>query len=129
MDARRRSLLAAGLTLLYPGLGHAYLRRWGRALWWMLASVTAALVAIPQESAQDIESPAAAIGAVQSLPLWVHGVLLGVTLVAAADAYRIAGQPQTTEPACPACGKPLDDELTFCPWCTEQLEDETATSR
>jgi hypothetical protein len=130
----RRPALAAALTLLYPGLGHAYLRRWGRALWWVLFSVLTVMVVVPSATLDGIDSAAGAITALQSLPLVVHGAVIAVTLAAATDAYWVATTDDDTESGCPACGKPLDEELSFCPWCTERLDEppeptEDATSR
>jgi len=43
----RRPWLAALLALLVSGLGHAYLRRWARALGWYLAVAAAVFVFVP----------------------------------------------------------------------------------
>lgn len=50
--SRRRPWLAALLALVVSGLGHAYLRRWARALGWYVA-VTAAVVAFVPDAAVD----------------------------------------------------------------------------
>ena len=50
--SRRRPWLAAVLALAVSGLGHAYLRRWGRALGWYVA-VTATLVVIVPDAAVE----------------------------------------------------------------------------
>ncbi|OYR39695.1 zinc ribbon domain-containing protein [Halorubrum sp. Ib24] len=50
--SRRRPWLAAVLALVVSGLGHAYLRRWGRALGWYVA-VTATLVVIVPDAAVE----------------------------------------------------------------------------
>ncbi|MFC7324264.1 zinc ribbon domain-containing protein [Halorubrum rutilum] len=50
--SRRRPWLAALLALVVSGLGHAYLRRWARALGWYVA-VTAAVVALVPDAAVD----------------------------------------------------------------------------
>ncbi len=50
--SRRRPWLAVVLALLIPGLGHAYLRRWGRALGWYVG-ITATLVLLVPDAAID----------------------------------------------------------------------------
>ncbi|WP_144799068.1 zinc ribbon domain-containing protein [Halorubrum depositum] len=50
--SRRRPWLAALLALVVSGLGHAYLRRWARALGWYVA-VTATLVVIVPDAAVE----------------------------------------------------------------------------
>ena len=50
--SRRRPWLAALLALVVSGLGHAYLRRWARALGWYVA-VTATLVVVVPDPAVD----------------------------------------------------------------------------
>jgi hypothetical protein len=50
--SRRRPWLAALLALVVSGLGHAYLRRWARALGWYVA-VTATVVALVPDAAVD----------------------------------------------------------------------------
>ncbi len=49
---RRRVWLAVLLAILVSGLGHAYLRRWGRAFAWYLG-ITATLVFIVPDAAID----------------------------------------------------------------------------
>ena len=50
--SRRRPWLAVVLALLISGLGHAYLRRWGRALGWYVA-ITATLILLVPDAAID----------------------------------------------------------------------------
>ena len=50
--SRRRPWLAAVLALVVSGLGHAYLRRWARALGWYVA-VTATLVVLVPDAAVE----------------------------------------------------------------------------
>jgi len=50
--SRRRPWLAALLALVVSGLGHAYLRRWARALGWYV-TVTATLVVIVPDAAVE----------------------------------------------------------------------------
>ncbi len=143
--SRKRPWLAAALALLYPGLGHLYLRAWLRAIvWFLLALMTAGLV-MP-ESVATAESLDAMWTAMQNVPITTLAPLLVVSGLCALDAYVSArrdvaygsgtaqGAPDAGaadgEPTCPACGKELDEELDFCPWCTTRLEwEDEATSR
>jgi hypothetical protein len=127
----RRGLVAGALGVFYPGLGHAYLRAWLRAVaWFALAMVTAALV-VPESAVQAFESGGfqGLVDASESFDSRVTLSLLAVRLFSAVDAYVLAVKQSTpsaaTEPdaaTCPACGKELDDDLDFCPWCTQRLE-------
>ena len=45
---RKRPWLAAVLTVLIPGLGHLYLRLWGRALLWFVIVIGSVLVLVPE---------------------------------------------------------------------------------
>ncbi|GAA0718301.1 hypothetical protein J2744_001438 [Halorubrum trapanicum] len=70
----RRPWLAALLALVVSGLGHAYLRRWARALGWYLAVTAAVVVFVPDAAIsaaftgnppplRDIAPAAAVVGA------------------------------------------------------------------
>lgn len=50
--SRRRPWLAAVLALVISGLGHAYLRRWARALGWYVL-ITATVVVLVPDAAVD----------------------------------------------------------------------------
>lgn len=133
---RHRPWLAAVLAVLVAGLGHAYLRRWRRALLWFVAilGAGAALSAVVARPAPT--SPA-------DFPLVVLVPLLVLYGVSAADAFRLARAsarrapagaagtgsdvadgpvPGGTPDACPHCGKEVDPDLDFCTWCTERLD-------
>jgi hypothetical protein len=131
--SRRRAWLAAGLSLLLPGLGHAYLRRWARmALWFgFMIAFAAMLVVVPIIPTETIPQEFTFDAFVQfqrSLPTSVDIARWLVTGLIAADAFVIARQEtheQTVESGqrCPECGKELeDDSLSFCPWCAAELE-------
>lgn len=137
---RHRPWLAAVLAVLVAGLGHAYLRRWRRALLWFVAilGAGAALSAVVAQPAPT--SPA-------DFPLVVLVPLLVLYGVSAADAFRLArtsarrtaagavgtgsdvangplDRPDSdgTPDVCPNCGKEVDPDLDFCTWCTERLD-------
>ena len=130
---RKRPWLAALLALAVTGLGHVYLRRWGRALGWFAATFAAVVLLVPPEvvdaisTGAAIEDPAAAFPpAFVVVASAVDAYLLarrtnseaGGERVAAADADAPDGEATL---ACPNCGKDLDAELDFCPWCTTEL--------
>jgi uncharacterized paraquat-inducible protein A len=130
----RRGLLAAVLGFLYPGLGHAYLRAWLRAVsWFLLALATAALV-VPESAyvAFQNEGFQGLLAASENFGPEVTLSLLAVRVFNVVDAYIVAVQqasPSQPAPgdegdaaACPSCGKELDEDLDFCPWCTQRLE-------
>jgi hypothetical protein len=138
--SRKRPWLAAALAFVYPGLGHAYLRSWLRAgVWFLLAVMTAALV-IPESVVTAFESGGlrgmatamdeVSFGTVAPL-LIVRGLCIADAYVSARRdlSYGKAGGNAKPENACPACGKELDEDLDFCPWCTTRIEWEDSTSR
>jgi hypothetical protein len=131
--SRRRAVVAALLALLAPGLGHAYLRAWIRAVAWFFLAVAAVTIVLPQSAFGAIESGGieAAIEASASLPPRVYLASLTVRLASALDAWLFALRDPTAEESgsdaaadCPQCGGELDDELDFCPWCTTRLDPE-----
>lgn len=127
----RRGLVAGVLAFLYPGLGHTYLRAWLRAVGWFgLAVLTAALV-VPESAYQAFESGGfqGLVDASESFGIEVTLSLLAVRVFSILDAYVLAVRQSTPSVAddpeanaCPACGKELDDDIDFCPWCTQRLD-------
>lgn len=118
----RRAILAALLALLYPGLGHAYLRAWGRALLWFGAVIVTGVVLVPTEVFTAIGGFGDIPGAVGSVPV---EAAMGIGLVAmfnVADAYWTAKRIYITadELRCPSCGRSLDEDISFCHWCTTE---------
>lgn len=128
---RLRPWIAAAFAFLYPGLGHVYLRAWLRAfIWFGLAMATAWLV-VPADYLAAIEQNGldSILTASETLPLSTIAPILVVRALNIVDAYLTATRQHvpgpdrnTDENPCPNCGKPLDDELDFCPWCTTRLE-------
>lgn len=126
--SEKRPWLAAALAVLYPGLGHVYLRLWGRAVGWFLAIVATGLVLVPDEAVPESISPETVLEASRALPLEVSLAILGLSVLSVADAYWMAGRlnerrgpERVTE--CPECGREVDEDLEFCQWCTTRLED------
>jgi len=135
-----RPWLAGLLALIYPGLGHVYVRAWGRALLWFALSIATTLFVVPEgvaETANPIADPMAASEAIvaQTPTLGVVSILL-VVAFSTVDAYLTArriGDSATSEEStaessapqtCPECGREVDPELSFCHWCSAELSEE-----
>ena len=127
MGGRRRPAVAVVLALAVAGLGHAYLRRWGRAAAWFLTIATTGVVLIGAFADPNAN--------LRELPLTVLGPLVGLFVLSAIDAYRLAARApaasgrgdaervavEDEHPQCPNCGREVDPELGFCHWCTRRL--------
>lgn len=126
--SQKRPWLAALFATLVTGFGHLYLRRWRRALGWIVASVfVSALFVDP-----------AAVDALLA-GNWGLSTMLGVAPaylvvgLSAVDAYLLArihnidtrpsAASATDTVSCPHCGNELDPDLEFCHWCTRSVED------
>lgn len=134
----QRPWLAGLLALVYPGLGHVYLRRWGRALVWFGVIVVAAVVVLPTGAFEEIgiiPDPASLQAMAETIQADASTISLiavsSVIVVSVVDAYVIAREGQETSnneeeegPPCPECGKPLDEDLGFCHWCTTRLNND-----
>lgn len=126
--SRVRRWLAVGLSVLQPGLGHAYLREWLRAVTWFLLWVTAILVVAPlpdNPGPTDVARYVTGSSAIDALSPVATVTLMAVVAVTAMDAYRHAattGRSDPDEPTCPSCGKEVDTDLDFCHWCSTDFE-------
>ncbi|GAB3701742.1 DUF6677 family protein [Halorubrum pallidum] len=92
MRNQLRPLLAAALAMLFPGLGHLVLRRWGRALLWHLTIVAGgvALFAFYDVSMEgSIGAPAEAAEAAASLPTDIAVSIVLLYGLSAIDAYVV----------------------------------------
>lgn len=134
-ESRRRALIAAAIGLLgavigIAGVGHAYLRRWRRAIAWFLLVIAVGIVLVSVYTDPTDVTPA-------EMPLEVTLPLLALLLLSAFDAYIVArdeataaaepaavenAQPEAEVASCPYCGRDLDPELDFCHWCTKPLD-------
>ena len=103
---RRRPWLAALLALVISGLGHAYLRRWARALGWYVAVTATVFVFVPESAISGALTgdppplreiaPAAAVVVASVIDAYV----LAVRTNRAADRNRDgAGTTDSPEPA------------------------------
>lgn len=114
---RRHPILAAVLGLVVVGLGHAYLRRWVRGLWWASLSIVVGVLFVPE---------GVSLGAGEPPAPTVLAPVLTVVAVSAADAFAVAFRGTDSEESdrtCPECGKSLDEGLSFCQWCTAEVDD------
>lgn len=127
-----RTGLAVVLAVLFPGLGHAYLRRWARALLWAGGFLVLAGLTLPPlpTSGGVVENTRALI---EAMPPGATLALSTVQLLNAVDAGLLAargGESEddgTSSERCPNCGKELDEDLSFCPWCTTRLDERGST--
>ncbi|MFB6130998.1 MAG: zinc ribbon domain-containing protein [Salinigranum sp.] len=120
MGRRTRPWLAAVLALAIAGLGHVYLRRWGRAIAWFVTIVGSGVALV-----YLFATPETPVG---DLPPDVLVPIAGLFLLSAVDAYRIGRSGPSARggsdgPTCPNCGGELDEGIDFCPWCAEPLSE------
>ena len=129
-----RALAAAGLSIILPGAGHALLRDWARAAIFAGLFISASVIFLPHDQLLT----AASNGAYGEFPAILEAetsileqfTLSFLALFAAIDAgFQALGLTQgpTTDDgaaSCPHCGKGLDEDLTFCHWCTTPLQSE-----
>jgi len=128
---RKRPWLAVFLAALGTGFGHLYLRRWWRAIGWVVVAVGAVVLLVPEAALE-----AFATGG-QLAPLDIAPLVI-VSAVSALDAYQLAvlnnylvrmyEHNAGTVQSCPECGRPLDDELEFCHWCSARLPETASTT-
>ncbi|AQL42136.1 hypothetical protein BV210_05155 [Halorientalis sp. IM1011] len=123
--SRKRPWLAALLAVLATGLGHLYLRRWRRALGWIVALVGASVLFVDPGTVDAL----LAGNPVDPLAIAPIAVVGGFSVV---DAYLLASAQNALAQRrvavedgqlthCPSCGKELDDDLEFCHWCSTDL--------
>ena len=118
----RRPLTAGLLGLLVVGLGHLYLRRFRRGAAWMLLTVATAALWVEESALTALSNG--------SLDLVALAPVYLLVVAATVDAVGIARQSQqyltiTSEGdllTCPVCGNDVDPELSFCHWCTTDLD-------
>ena len=124
-----RTAVAVVAALVFPGLGHFYLRKWVRGLLWAggVMTVAAVVLGAPPESMGVFEGAMAV--ARQASPEVRFGLFALVFLNALDAGLLSQGSDRDRTDAengggrsCPNCGKTLDDELDFCPWCTTEFD-------
>ncbi|GAA0653275.1 zinc ribbon domain-containing protein [Salarchaeum japonicum] len=153
MALNRRGILAAALSFVYPGLGQLYRRAWIRAFAWVTLAVAIAYLLTPTELLTAFEEQGLAVFETATIPMELTIALLVIRVLSAADAYFLAvaqaadrdaaladavptpgsadAEPGADAAAseddaatCPNCGREIDEELDFCPWCTYEFENE-----
>ena len=129
-DARKRPLVAAALGIVYPGLGHVYLRSWHRALLWFAAVVITIIVFVPESLLYGVATPGDLLTVAANIPIEAAVALPLVAIFNAVDAYLTAKRENAHVDGvrCPHCGKVVDEDLSFCHWCTSELAVETDES-
>lgn len=132
----RRPWLAAFLAVLQPGLGHVYLREWGRSMvWFGIWAATVVLIApAPGAGLTEgvVEYVLATLAALEEVPFGSRLALLSVSAFSMIDAYWLAVRqnPETADGShCPHCGKEVDESIEFCHWCTEPLAENESGRR
>jgi len=125
--SEKRPWLAALLAILVTGLGHLYLRRWRRAIGWLVAVFVVSWWLVEPAALEALASG-------ESVDLIEVGPVLLVGLLSVVDAYFVAHaqnkfarspEPESGEEAvtrCPNCGKEVDPDLDFCQWCSTSLD-------
>lgn len=126
----RRAIVAAAVATLgvlvgVAGAGHAYLREWRRAVgWFALVIGSSMLLTLAFVDVSTLDPTTVGLA---DLPPEVKLPVLALLLLSTLDAYRVAnpgirsGDEDGGVP-CPNCGRALDDDLHFCPWCAGPLE-------
>lgn len=131
--SRKRAFIAGLFSVVYPGLGHIYLREWLRAIGWFAAAFATALLVIPESAVAAYEAGgvAALFEASGTLPT---GALLALFTIRALNVIDAAwlglrSGARSVDPregdTCPHCGGELDEDLEFCPWCSTRLTSPT----
>ncbi len=127
-SARKRPILAAVLGLVYPGLGHVYLREWARALLWFGLIILTGSLLIPDSAIPSTLTIDSMMQMSRAMPLRAVVALSAVTGMNMVDAYILASRTnETSQPVaegteCPSCGREVDGDLAFCHWCTTELD-------
>ena len=131
----KRPWVAAALSVIFPGLGHVYLREWLRTAMWLTLLFAVVSLLIPPDLVPAEFSMNAILAASRNVPNDVSFAVLGLRTLNVVDAYVIARrqnqrQAMASGKQCPACGHELeDDDLSFCPWCATELEDVSPEDR
>jgi hypothetical protein len=111
--------------MLVTGLGHLYLRRWRRALGWLVALFGVVVLTVEPATLE-------AVGAGTDVDAMALAPALIVGSLSVADAYvlarahnaahrsPVAGDDRLSD--CPNCGRERDPDLEFCQWCTTEFD-------
>ncbi|KMT45848.1 hypothetical protein EL22_26955 [Halostagnicola sp. A56] len=115
-----RAISAAILSILMPGAGHVLLRDWARVILFGGLYALGVYFFVPMELLMSAESMGAMMETMEAETSMVDQFfLMFIVLFATVDStFRALGLPPTgsghsDEPTCPACGKELDEDLSF----------------
>lgn len=128
MLARTRHIIIAIIfALIYPGLGHVYLKSWIRAIAWFLLAIATTFLVVPTSIIDAIESGGISVIFTETaqLPFEAYIALAAVNFFNIVDVYLLANAQRPSGEkflVCHTCGQKLDPDLSFCPWCTTILE-------
>lgn len=133
----KRPWLAAALGVVLTGAGHLYLRRWLRAIGWLFLATLTAELFVPDGTLVALESYVLT-GTGTPPSVEALAPVLMVSFLSVVDAYFMAVLANRqaaieAQTRCPACHREVDEDLTFCQWCSEPLievptEDDTLES-
>ncbi|WP_135820159.1 DUF7575 domain-containing protein [Halostella litorea] len=123
---RKRPWLAALLAAFVTGLGHLYLRRWRRAVTWLLALFVATVLFVDPATAEALAN-GDAVDPAAIAPVLVVGAFSVFDAYALARAHnavaRVTAPTDGRRSHCPNCGRELDPEIEFCHWCNADVTD------
>ncbi|WP_318571082.1 DUF6677 family protein [Salinigranum marinum] len=122
---KRHRTTAVVLSLLYPGLGHIYLRAWVRASVWLALVLSAVGLVLPTDLIVTITTgTAASIADVDAqIPTVALVILAAVSRVLCAlDTWLTHRQHGQTHVHCHACHRSVELTSEFCRWCLEPVE-------
>ncbi|GAB3411017.1 hypothetical protein GCM10027435_02180 [Haloparvum alkalitolerans] len=90
MRDRYRPWLAALLAFLFPGLGHAFLRKWGRAFLWIATIIVGGVLLQVLYGTVPADPNVGVVEYSESLPADVVLPILLLTLLSVLDAFLVA---------------------------------------
>ncbi|QCJ48254.1 zinc ribbon domain-containing protein [Haloprofundus sp. MHR1] len=147
---RLKPFIAGALGMFIAGLGHLYLRRWRRAIAWMALVILVGELFFSPETVAFLDStvsqgPPFVADQAPSSPVVLEELLLVsfVIVASALDAVLVGLRTLRAEDAaaagegddgpsdaeatwnCPNCGKAVEEEMEFCPWCAERVDSRT----
>ena len=89
MRNQLRPVLAAVLALVFPGLGHLSLRRWGRALLWHLTIVGGGVALFALYDVEPVDPFAGPAAVTAAVPTDVTLPIVLLSALSALDAYLV----------------------------------------
>lgn len=142
--SRRRPWLAVALALVVSGLGHAYLRRWGRALAWYLAVTVSLVLVVPDATVEQLIAgdpppiadiaPAVLVVAASVIDAYVlarrdnrayerdHDATPAAATSKSTDEAMTTGDAATTAPEAPSAEPTDSDGTVRCPECGKETD-------